>query len=374
MLWLIYSNTPERLPRINAFDSHEIKFADRIKSCEDVLLVESAGLAILACDPGRERWNSVMGFFLPGPVASGELYLYDYKDPGAADAECLKRLELVDYEPGKDFHSLGLAFDEDSSLLFVANHRHDGPRVDVFKLALDSLKAHHVRSIQHHLIHGPNSIVLVNSNELYVTNDHHFLIKDHRFLAQLETYSTLPGGSVVHVNISDPNAVNADVVARVPFANGIEMLNQTILAVASTNMREVLFYSVTNAGTPDPTLTLAYQFKVKVPFNVDNLSLSPDGRLLMAGHAHFPTTFKFAKTRYICNDPAEFARADAATKEYCKTGQATSWVSEWTETGGLKHLYVDTEYPTSATATRDAKRKVGIIAGLYAKGLLVWRE
>lgn len=60
VLTLFYSNAPARLPRINAFKSHEIKFADKIRSCEDVLLVESLGVAILPCDPGRERWNSVM--------------------------------------------------------------------------------------------------------------------------------------------------------------------------------------------------------------------------------------------------------------------------------------------------------------------------
>jgi arylesterase / paraoxonase len=57
---LLYENSPERLTKINTFKSHEIKFADRIRSCEDVLLVEEEGVAILACDPGREKWNTVM--------------------------------------------------------------------------------------------------------------------------------------------------------------------------------------------------------------------------------------------------------------------------------------------------------------------------
>lgn len=61
-LKLFYQNAPERLPRINAFATHEVKFADSVRSCEDAILVESVGLAILPCDPGRERWNSVMVF------------------------------------------------------------------------------------------------------------------------------------------------------------------------------------------------------------------------------------------------------------------------------------------------------------------------
>lgn len=57
---MMYKNAPGRLSEINTFRSHEIKFADRVRSCEDVLILESRGLAILACDPGRERWNTVM--------------------------------------------------------------------------------------------------------------------------------------------------------------------------------------------------------------------------------------------------------------------------------------------------------------------------
>lgn len=56
----MYNNAPERFLDINNLQSPEVKFSDTIKSCEDVLLVESKGLAIVACDPGREVWNTVM--------------------------------------------------------------------------------------------------------------------------------------------------------------------------------------------------------------------------------------------------------------------------------------------------------------------------
>lgn len=53
-------NAPARLTKINNIGVHEVKFSDRIRSCEDVLLVEKYHLAILACDGGRERHNTVM--------------------------------------------------------------------------------------------------------------------------------------------------------------------------------------------------------------------------------------------------------------------------------------------------------------------------
>lgn len=254
----------------------------------------------------------------------------------------------------------------------MANHRHDEPRVEVFKINFDTLTAEYKRSIEHPLIRGPNSIAIKNSNEFFITNDHHFKATDSILLSRAETYLGLPTGTVVHVDISsDP--VSANVVARVPFANGIELINATTLAVSSTSKAAVWLYDIAEgeAGSPPQ---LKYRADIKVPFNPDNLSLGSDGRLLIAGHPHVPTMVKFTATRHVCNDPDELAKADAEMQEYCKTATTGSWVSEWTEEGGLKHLYVDTEYPTSATATRDPVHKVGIIAGLYAKGLLVWRE
>lgn len=322
----------------------------------------------------RSITNSVQGIFLEGPVPSGELYMYDYKNASTPDTDALQRIELVDYEPGEDFHSLGMAFDKPTSTLFVANNRHDGPRVDMFKLDFSELKARHFRSIKHSLIRGPNAIVLRNSNEFFVTNDHHFLMAQSRLLSQMETYLALPFGSVVHVDISKPDVVNANVVARVPFANGIEFINGTTLAIASTSRSEVQLYKVTSSEEIGSVPSLTYHSAIKIPYNVDNLSVSSDGRLLMAGHPHPPSLTKFSKTRHICNDPAELAKADLSQQEYCKTGQTCSWASEWTESAGLKHIYADTEYPSSATAAFDAERKVGIIAGLYAKGILVWRD
>lgn len=60
VLSLAYFNAPGRMPNYANFTSSEIKFTEQIRSCEDVILVEARGLALLACDPGRETWNTVM--------------------------------------------------------------------------------------------------------------------------------------------------------------------------------------------------------------------------------------------------------------------------------------------------------------------------
>ncbi|KAK7757542.1 hypothetical protein SLS62_000557 [Diatrype stigma] len=455
VLYMMYSNAPQRIARLaNLGGGSEIKFADRpgFRSCEDALLVESLGVALVACDPGRERWNTVMGVNVPdpslGPVPGASLYVYDYKtfpggDGDGHDEEAvLRTVEIVGFprsegEDGdddgeRDLHTLGMAFDEATATLLVANHARfgGGSRIEVFKLdgiAADGTqtqtpKATHVRTVRHPLIHAPNSIALVEGAggaAFFVTNDHAVPAARNKLLSLLETYVAPPTGTVVYVDMrgeaEGEGEVKAQVVARVPFANGIEVLNETTLAVASTSRAAVYLYEVSppfsaSASSPPPfdsdssrsPYKLTYTSRIRVPFLPDNLSLTryyssgtgtgdktgtATTKLLIAGHAHVPSLARFSATRHACNGDGA-AGADAETRAYCErsaqgaAGAAgivgpeapPSWVSEWSEEDGLRHLYVDTEYPSSATAARDGDRGVGIIAGLYAKGLLVWRE
>ncbi|KAI2628073.1 hypothetical protein GGS26DRAFT_132416 [Hypomontagnella submonticulosa] len=377
---IIYQNAPERLLNIDNLKSYEIKFADKIRSCEDVLLVESKGLAIVACDPGRESRNTVMGVFLPGDIPNAELFVYNYKDAGLPDSESLRRLEIQGFESEADFHTLGIAYDEKTSVLFVTNHRKSGPTIEMFNLDLVAFKAKHFRTIRHPLLRSPNSIALINSHELLVTSDHYFQIEKYGILAGLETYLGLPIASVVHVDISPllenpAEDVRATVVAHLPFANGIDFINETTVVAASTSNAAVYFYTISK---PDPNTasapTLTYKSMVKFPFFVDNIQVSQDGTLFVAGHPHPPSLNKFTTTRNICNSPTKLAAADPSAQEYCNTGKAPSWISKWTEAGGIEHLYVGSEYPTSTTAAFDSGRNIGIVTGLYSKGLLVWRS
>lgn len=303
---------------------------------------------------------------MPGEVENAKLWAYDYERTSKPDSESLTRIKLVNFPSEADFHTLGMGYDGESSTLFVTNHAKSGPRIETFKLDLDDLTAKHLRTIQDPLIHGPNAIAVISSNEFYVTNAQRWTKQKSKLLSVLETYLSPATGTVVHVNIKDPQ-VEAKVVAYLPFANGIEVLNSSVVAVSATSRATVNFYNTPSTTVFEP------RSKLRLPFLPDNLSMS-GGKLLIAGHPHLPSLAKFTHTRYICNDGAELEVAAADVKEYCATGLATSWVSEWSESEGLKHLYVGTDYPTSATAVKDAEKGVGIVSGLYAKGILVWRD
>ncbi|KAH6884487.1 putative paraoxonase [Thelonectria olida] len=357
MLSLFWNNALNRLERVNTLQSLDIKFADQIRNCEDALLVEEHGLAILGCDPARERWNTVMGIFLPGPYPRGSVWVYDY----ASGSDSLTELELVGYE-GDDLHPLGMAYDSSSSTLYMANHRTDGSRLDLFDLDFKGGRAvaKHRRFIKHPLIHTPNSIAVINNREIYVTNDHYFAIGQHGILARIETYAAIPGGNVIHVDLATDTA---RVLARIPFANGIELLNDTTLAVSSTSSSSISIFEIEPKAH---NLTLTNTFKV--PFMPDNLSVDKNGALLIAGHPHPPSLTKFAETRALCNSE------EGNTAEVCRATSAGSWISDWTAEGGRRDLYVGTLYPSSCTALRDVERKTGIVTGLYGKGILVWKE
>lgn len=60
-IWSLDKNAPGRLQPFSTFPSYEIKFAGKIRNCEDgVMLDDSNGWALLSCDFGRDKWNTVM--------------------------------------------------------------------------------------------------------------------------------------------------------------------------------------------------------------------------------------------------------------------------------------------------------------------------
>lgn len=275
-----------------------------------------------------------------------------------------------------ELRTIGFEYDEPSSTLFVTNHGRQGSRIEQFHLELETSTAKHTRSIVHPLITIPNSIAAVSGSEFYVTNQHHFTASEHPLLWAVETYAALPIATVVHVHILEDGTVDAAVVARQAYPNGIALLNETTLAVAATSKRTVNLYTVSQAagtGAQHPSLELASSFWL--PFLPDNLSVSKsDGALLVAGHPHLPSLNKFARSRRICHRPEVLGTSDQETQAMCEGTGAASWASEWTPEGGVRHIYAGWEYPTSASVVRDKERRLGIVAGLYAKGLLVWQD
>lgn len=365
MLAILLRNSPAKLPELNTFDNFSVKFSDRIRNCEDALLVEEQGLAILSCDPGRDLWNTVMGTFVENRsmIPSGELLLYHY---GRWDdtEDALQPVKLINQPTDYSFHPLGIDYHAPSSTLFVCNHHLHGSRIDVFTLDLSGGQpvATYTTTIISPLIRSPNSIAVLNEHELYVSNDHYVLAKDHPWLSRIEAFGGIPGGSLVYVSL-DAREPQVQKVASIPFANGITLMNDSSIAVASTSTARVLTYNILD----DRSLQAAGE--IKVQFAPDNLSTDKNGVLYIAGHPHPPSLDSMRELRLSC------VIATGLGDDSCRKRGAPSWVAKWTQREGLTDLYISKdEFGSSSTAMFDASRRFGLMTGLYEEGILVWKQ
>ncbi|KAJ9634575.1 hypothetical protein H2199_008858 [Coniosporium tulheliwenetii] len=278
---LILDNAPEKLPNISAFASAEIKFRDEVKNCEDAVMDESRGIAFLSCDSSRDHWDVIMGTSID-PAESGAIYKFDY----ASTPNTLVRLSLSNFPRPADFHPLGISYHSQSNTLFVVNHRSSGPAIELFSYAdHDSTALYHIRTLTHPLIHAPNAVTALSATSLLITNDHFFSIRKWPLLSRLEAYLAVPIGSIEHVDFSAPGEVHATQLARLPLPNGIAMVNQTTLTVASTSRPGVYFYDI-HRPTDSGNIKLELRRVIKTRFAPDNLRVDSRGRLLVAGHPH----------------------------------------------------------------------------------------
>ncbi|KAL2847511.1 hypothetical protein BJY01DRAFT_212460 [Aspergillus pseudoustus] len=366
-LTLLAKNKPENLPEINTFSSYSHKLINKVRNCEDGIIIEEDGFAILSCDSGRDLWNTVMGTFYPqrSLIPNGKLWVYRYEEADDSESS-LAPIEFVDYPGDFSFHPLGVEYHRKTGTLLVCNHHLAGSRVDVFTLDVSSKNtpvAKHTRTVLHPLIRTPNSIALLSGTEFYVTNDHYIRRRDSPLGALAETYLGIPGGSVAYVNLA-AEPVEVRTVARAPFANGVAVLNESTVAVAATSSAEVRLFDRLADNS------LVQTGAILVPFLPDNLSTNKDGSLLIAGHPHPPTLDKLVKHRRTC-----ISEEDGTVAQECWKSTSPTWVSRWTAEKGLENLYVSSkEFGSGATAAKDADRNVGIITGLYENGILVWKE
>jgi hypothetical protein len=61
MVHSLRDNAPGKLQTRSVFKDYEIKFAEQLRNCEDVILLEDVeGVALLSCDESRDQWNTVM--------------------------------------------------------------------------------------------------------------------------------------------------------------------------------------------------------------------------------------------------------------------------------------------------------------------------
>ncbi|KAK1057744.1 hypothetical protein LTR33_013560 [Friedmanniomyces endolithicus] len=375
-LYTFYANRPGSLKDFNILPNAGVEHEDVVRNCEDIYMDDVEGWAVLSCDPGRDKWNTVLGIFTD-PLAPAEtgLYLSRYSDPDYIEPQ---KLTLTNFHPGPaNFHPLGITYDPGSKSLFVVHHAASGTRLETFRLNRDRLEAKHISSISDPLLLTANNVVALNSATLLVSNDHFFAKRSHGWLTMLETYLALPLASLVRVDLDITRAQgppNVTVLARLPFANGVAVLNGTTVAVAST-VRAAVYLYTSPSGFAKGTADVKLVETVRLHFLPDNLSVDSNGALLIAGHPFAPALEARARagTGGACG-VLETATATGNGEEDGECPVAPSWVAEWTAEGGVRDLFVGRGFGSATTAVRDVGRGRGMVVGLYERGVLTWSE
>jgi arylesterase/paraoxonase len=274
-----------------------------------------------------------------------------------ASLTSLTRLTLSPALP--DFHPLGIAFDASTSKLYAINlSRFSGSVIEVFTLDIPTATLHHEKTFAHPLLNAPNAMHILGDGKMYITNDHYITASVSPLLNKIETFSSVPGGSVVFVDMDSPE--KSKIVARLGFANGLAKINHTTLAVASTSAPGIVFFDIR------ADYDLVRTRIVRTPAAVDNLSIDGNGHVLAAGHPFAPRLMGVSQRRPGCVEGGE---------EACRC-DSPSWVGEWSEEEGLKTLLADggETVCSSSTAVRDVKRGVGMVSMLYGRGIVVFKE
>jgi arylesterase / paraoxonase len=305
--------------------------------------------------------NIVKGTFSPEPkMPNGAIYIYNYGDTSLTDEEAVRKVRFNDFGD-REFRPLGIEYEPKTSKLYAINHAQTGSAIEIFKLDTDKHSAQHIRTVKHPYIHTPNCMHVIGDDKIFFTNDHYLPARTSKMLSTMETFSGAPGGSVVYMDLNNPDS--AKTLTRIAFANGIAMLNSTTLAVGSSSKPGIYFYEVT------PEYNLKYQGYLRTPVGVDNISVDGDGKILMAGHPFVPTLVEIAARRTKCSMGSE----NEEERKACEC-EAPGWAAEWSEKGGLKELYKGYDVCTSSTVIRDTKRGIGFISMLYGKGIVAFKE
>jgi len=338
-----------------------------LRNCEDHVLDPSTKLAYISCDPGRDRWNTVMGNLRDPVWQTGDIYLYDYARHNPKKPGKIAPLDLAGFPVAysKVFHPLGIAVDAKNRLLYVVNHGPPDPSIEIFRLTNGGRNATYVKTFTSPALNAPNSVAPLNAEEIIVSNDHYFTFEANKALHNVENYLGLPLPTVVHINTRTGISHN---LARVPFANGVAVINSTHFAVASTSTQRIRIYTYSGSGE-----SFALQGPVvvlKTRMWTDNLRVTSEGTLLCGGHPHAFEMVTIAKENQLYNLDGEHGDAGLLPEE--GRPRAPGMVVEWdgNAEGKIKEVYVGTEFGATTTGSRD--QGFGMISGLYEKGLLMY--
>lgn len=255
---------------------------------EDVTIDPETNIAFVS----SYDWRAEMaGHPTPGGVYAFNVETHDHAWKVSPD-------DLADFQP----HGLSLWRGANGEKrLFVINHASGGAqKVEIFDVGGDGALTH-VDSVAFDEMNSPNDILAVGPRQFYVTNDRRF---KGGVMAALELWFALPFSNVAYYDGENGRVVTKGLV----FANGINIARDGSKVYVSEFLRQRVDIFAREAENSALTLLKT----IKVPMGPDNIEVSKDGGLWVAGH---PKVFKFIKHAKDASAiaPSEVMRIDPRT-------------------------------------------------------------
>ncbi|WP_425408700.1 strictosidine synthase family protein [Hyphococcus sp.] len=168
--------------------------------------------------------------------------------------------------------------------LFVISHPPTGEElVELFDIAADGALTH-LETISFPQMKSPNDLVAVGPRQFYVTNDQKF---DRGFLAAMEAYLALPLSNVAYYDGENGRIAKGGIA----YANGInQSADGKTIYVAELLKRRILVFD-----RDIETGELSRVKALKINTAPDNIEVSRDGALWVAGHSRIFEFLEHAK-------------------------------------------------------------------------------
>ena len=220
-------------PQASLISTHrgdDLRILPNTVMCEDIHHHREANLLFTACENDHTRrysWFPPLGSFSdPSAITRGPKGGITVINPVS---NTVQPLELINFPGPFVTHGIDIYTppdEEHTVYIFAVNHlpnptyygppvKADGPadsgdqprarsQVEIFRHALGTKEATHVRSIQHPMMRTPNDIVAVNQSAFYFTNDHYYLSGRMRTAEDLIKAATWT--DTVYVHVTDMSA------------------------------------------------------------------------------------------------------------------------------------------------------------------------
>ncbi|HOP20353.1 MAG TPA: SMP-30/gluconolactonase/LRE family protein [Amphiplicatus sp.] len=325
------------IPLSGAFAHLENRLVDQCDSItvapgtEDVTIDPDTNLAfITAAD--RRGWYNKSGE--EGAAPSNGVYAMTVSSP--------HEVRLVS-PPMDDFLPHGESLwrgPNGEKRLFVINHPTKGGQyVEIFDVGEGGMLTH-VESVSFPEMEHPNDVLAVGPRQFYITNDHKF---DKGPLAVLEPYLALPFASVAYFDGEKGRIVRKNIA----YANGINQSPDGKHVYVSELLKRRILVFDRNAETGDLTPI----GKIKVNTAPDNIEVSRDGALWVAGHSRIFDFVKHAKDPNVIA-PSHVVRINARS-------------------GENKDLFIDTTGKLNASSVGAVWDKTLIVGAVFDDHVMV---